>query len=292
MDSRFRVPNVVHLVKTDDLPVKRFLFLNILSILHNLNPETLYLHVSNAPRGFFWNLTLAFDVKQRIVVAPIKPHMLRLEGMAKMPVFREDWAAAHKSDIIRMNILKSSGGIYLDTDILVLQSFDDLRKVDFTMGLQTQPPAEIKVCNGVMLANPQSKFLGDWYSGLYNASFSSCWDCHSIELPSRLWEERRNKNVQESLQVLPVESFFDPSFSRADLHLLFGDRTTTKGPSVSPPYPGKHAVHLWNRVSVASGYLSRHRIEGICGGSSMYNEMLRFALNGTAFLTKLCGQEF
>ena len=283
-------------MKTDTLPLTRFLFLNILSILHNLAPTTLYFHVTTQPYGFFWNLTRVFDVQHRIVVAKISPQMYLLQGQHTTPLLRPDWADAHQSDIIRMNILKSSGGIYLDTDVLVLRSFDGLRNFDMTMGLQTSN----KICNGVILANPNSRFLTEWYSGMYNANFSNCWDCHSIELPSRLWKEwTKNKQSTDTrgkmhisnreVNILPLESFYDPSFSRSDLHELFREpHTVAKKHRLTAPYDGKYAVHLWNRVRTASNYLSSHRVDDICQAKSMYNEMLRYALNGSAFLTQLC----
>ena len=299
------VPNVVHLIKTDPRPLTRFLFLNILSILHNLNPSTLYFHVTTPPHGFFWNLTRTYDSHRQIVVAEIKAESYRLAGQNEIPIFRSDWADAHSSDIIRMNILKSMGGIYLDTDVLVLRSFNDLMNFDLTMGLQTFT----KMCNGVIIASPKSKFLEEWYSGLYNASFKTCWDCHSIELPSKIWAKQKkqhetlgnntlqSQNVQVA-NILPLESFYDPSFSRSDLHELFRESVQSKSSTnnnvpakqlrLVPPYTGKYAVHLWNRVNTASVYLRDHRFEMICVSMSMYNSMLRFALNGTLFLAKLC----
>lgn len=235
-----------------------------------------------------------YDVRRQIVVAPIKPEFTRLNGQDLAPKFHPGWADAHTSDILRMNILRSMGGIYLDTDVLVLRSFDELRRAShLTMGLQTFT----KMCNGVILSSPSSAFLKDWYDGLYTANFTTCWDCHSIELPSRLWAAQRARSSDNAsaplpgparINVLPIESFFDPSFSRSDLHELF--REQKKGKRLFAPYSGKYAVHLWNRVRVATTYLAAHRLEHICSSDSMYNEMLRFALNGTVFLERLCAQ--
>ena len=320
MQEGKRVPAIVHLIKTDSRPVTRFLMLNILSILHNLNPASIYLHVTTPPHGFFWNLTLNFNPDtSKIIVQKISTPIL-LHG--KAPLFRRDWEDAHKSDIIRMNILKSIGGIYMDTDVLVLRSFDPLRESDFTMGLQVRfiPPKNLnpypypnrnpypdftmglqtftKMCNGVMLAHPQSSFLVDWYNQMSDANFTTCWDCHSIELPSKLWAAQKAQASSNASwasarlprdipNILPLEAFYDPSFSRSDLHELF--REQEKGKRLVAPYEGKYAVHLWNRVWVAAKYLTNHRLEEICFSRSMYNEMLRFALSGSAFLRVLCG---
>ena len=248
-----RVPSVVHLIKTDNRPVARFLFLNILSILHNLHPSSIRLHVASPPHGFFWNLTLRYAPAAKIVVEQISTPIL-LDG--REPHFRREWEDAHKSDIIRMNVLKSSGGIYMDTDVLVLRSFDPLRRYDFTMGLQTST----KMCNGVLLAHPRSAFLAAWHARMAEANFTTCWDCHSIELPSRIWAEQKARVATNASaaaspapdvpNILPLEAFYDPSFSRSDLHELFREQALKK--RLVPPYEGKFAAHLWNRVWVAT----------------------------------------
>ena len=129
-----------------------------------------------------------------------------------------------------MEILQKLGGIYMDTDIIVLRSFDALRNASLTMAMQTNK----NFCNGLILAHRDSPFLKAWIEGFREANFETCWDCHSVVYPSKLVKNMTNKG---DIQILPIESFYDPSFSRGDIHELF-KLNGKKPPRMRPPYIG------------------------------------------------------
>ena len=102
-------------------------------------------------------------------------------------------------------------------------------------------------------------------------------------------KESNNHHSNDSMiNIVPLEAFYDPSFSRSDLHELFREPRESQTRRLIPPYSGKYAVHLWNRVPTSARYLQRHRLDDICHGRSFYNEILRFALNGSEFLSRFC----
>ena len=55
----------------------------------------------------------------------------------------------HKGDIAKLEILMTYGGIYLDTDVLVLRSMDQLRKHPLTLGREIPP----KLIAGIIVAH-------------------------------------------------------------------------------------------------------------------------------------------
>ena len=82
------------------------------------------------------------------------------------------------SDLERLKILYELGGIYLDLDVFVINSFSPLRKYNFVLGDQG-PKYVNKLCNGIILARPgepqirrwMRSFLTDYQNGrrTYNA---------------------------------------------------------------------------------------------------------------------------
>jgi hypothetical protein len=56
---------------------------------------------------------------------------------------------------------------------------------------------------------------------------------------------------------------------------------------VKPPYEGKYGQHLWGKISKVP--LSKHTFNMMCNGTSVYNVMLRYALDGTKFFKEICG---
>ena len=50
------------------------------------------------------------------------------------------------------------GGIYLDIDILVIQSFDKFRKFDLTLGLES----DHSICNAIIISTSTAPGLIPW----------------------------------------------------------------------------------------------------------------------------------
>jgi mannosyltransferase OCH1-like enzyme len=64
-----------------------------------------------------------------------------------------------KSDILRYNILNDIGGVYMDTDFILLQQFDDLLDLDFFCGVayDDQP----SLFNGLIGSSPGNELIRD-----------------------------------------------------------------------------------------------------------------------------------
>lgn len=283
VQDKLLVPNIVHLIVLDKRPLSRYTYLSILTIFHQINPLALYFHCIHNPHGEFWEALLRSSYASRMQVTKVKQPI----SLFSIP---SPSNLAHKSDIVRMNILQTMGGIYLDTDVIVLRSFDPLRHASLSIGRQTIQ----NFCNGVIIAHNSSLFLRAWLEGFRTADFEKCWDCHSVVYPSRL-----AKNMTKDVNVIPIEGFYDPSFSKGDIHELFMENTG-KPARMRPPYIGttvwdmkpipytKYGQHLWHSVPVATRYLRAHSFLDICNSTSMYNEMLRYALRGSPFLKTHC----
>lgn len=279
------IPNIVHLVTTDSRPWTSWMFLNLLSILNKINPTRLYIHYVTSPRGQFFDLLKDYpEYLHRMELVAIK------EPIGIWDRFPGAHDYAHKSDCVRMNILSQVGGIYLDTDILILKSFDDLRssKEGLVVGYQNERSKPKEICNGVILSSKDNMFLSTWYESYKTANFSECWDCHSVKIPSRILD--RNSTLRSQwARILPIESLYDPSWNKGDLKQLYMERNVPPTePWLAPPFPNKWGQHLWREHAKVYLHKEGNKFERICNSSSIYNSMLRFALNGTRFLRKLC----
>lgn len=93
------------------------------------------------------------------------------------------------------------GGIYLDTDEVILQPMDDLMKHHVTMAWERRNAA---FGNGLFLAEPNNTFLNTWYAG-YKKFSNSWWAYFSTTLPRVLY----NKHPEYKIHV--VDTFFRPN---------------------------------------------------------------------------------
>jgi hypothetical protein len=244
-----------------------------MAVFNKIQPISLYYHCIRTPKDEYWNQLKGY-YGDKLIAAKIQQPISIFSHTPSAKDF------AHKSDIVRLNVLKAMGGIYIDTDILVFRSFDGLRNgVSLAMGLQTETG---DFCNGVIVARNDSKFLRAWYEGYKTADFAKCWDCHSVKYPSKL-----AVNMSGEVTILPVESFYDPSFGRNDIRELYSENIGKK-PRLQRPYKGKFGQHLWHTAPSAPYYLRQHRFQDVCNSTSMYNDMLRYALEGSDWLKKTC----
>lgn len=92
--------------------------LSIAAALLHQKPERIYLHYRTMPHGSWWDDTVK-------LCGPV----LRLRRVPSLnqifgrPIFH----FAHKSDVLRLEILIQYGGIYLDLDMVLVRSLDPLR---------------------------------------------------------------------------------------------------------------------------------------------------------------------
>lgn len=112
--------------------------------------------------------------------------------------------AEHKGCFFRINQLYNNGGIYLDSDVVCVKSFDDLLSSDCTMGLEIQNDGTIwGLCNAVILAKKKSYFLEQWIKNYKLAYKEKNWNFNAVQQPWLL-----SKNYSKYINIVPSHYFF------------------------------------------------------------------------------------
>lgn len=78
---------------------------------------------------------------------------------------KKKWAFV--SDYIRLDVLNKYGGIYLDTDVEILKSFDDLLPNDFFVSSESK----YTICTAVIGAKPNTEWIKTLMNSYENRSF-------------------------------------------------------------------------------------------------------------------------
>ncbi|HTV54946.1 MAG TPA: glycosyltransferase [Terriglobia bacterium] len=193
------------------------------SAVERLKPADVLFHCESEPEGPWWELTRPLVTLNRIK-AP--------REIFENPLVHE----AHRADVVRLEKLLASGGIYLDPDVFVHRSFDDLLGHATVMGEERADGKVVGLCNAVILAEAEAPFVKRWrseYSWFRSRGQDGYWDEHSVQLPYRLAQQ-----FPGEVTVLPDHAFFWPSFKPEDLKKIFA---TADPIDVSRSY----AVHLW-----------------------------------------------
>lgn len=121
------------------------------------------------------------------------------------------------------------GGIYLDTDVLVMKSLDELRNFPATLGREGQ----VLLNNGVILAQPKAAFICVWLEAYrqYNPSGFD-WNTYSVRYPFILsFMYKASVHVEE-------ERIAKPNMHEAPGKLFSGHFDWSQ----------HYTVHVWKRT--------------------------------------------
>src|SRR5947209_9030420 len=193
----------------------------VASAIRHIKPEAVYLYFEYEPSGPWWDLT-------RTIVSPVKIE-------APREIFgRSVTHPAHRADVVRLQKLRELGGIYLDADVLVHRSFDDLLDNSAVLGCEGFDMANPKMANAIILAEPNAPFVERWLSEYRSfRGDEGYWNEHSVVLPARLAREH-----PQEITVLPPRAFYWPLWTESHIKWLFA--------SADPiPIAEPYANHLW-----------------------------------------------
>jgi mannosyltransferase OCH1-like enzyme len=149
----------------------------------------------------------------------------------------------HIADLMRICIIYEIGGIYVDSDLLLLKSIDDLCDVDKVVMVQE---SERKLWNGLIIAPAKHSFFKRWireYEIGYGESADCWWAGLSVTTPMRL-----HNQIPGELIVLEKELF---------LPFYLYDYTIYKGIWTEGLYEESYGLHLWETESEKAGVLPK-----------------------------------
>lgn len=271
------IPNILHFVfgMAPDFGGKHFSLVHYLSIKSavELNkPVAVYFHYQYEPEGEWWQ-----KAKQ----------LLTLNKITAPDTFmgRSLYHVAHKADVVRLQALKETGGIYMDLDTISVKPLTVLLSHSFAIGQEMRPKyipknwrQRIKyklglikdisgnatgLCNAVLLSEKNSEFVNLWleeYKSFRSGGRDKYWNEHSVIVPESLAARHPG-----SITKLSPYAFHYPLYDDAGLRLMFEETTD---------FPEAYLHHLWESFSWEE-YLSKLTTEEIFKRSSTYNLIAR-----------------
>jgi hypothetical protein len=246
------IPNIFHFIyfysgNKAELPLPHYLCINSARVLNN--PDKIYFYSNTVPSGSYWDKLSEFV--EFVKVDPPEE------------VFgKKLYHIAHKSDVLRLQILKEKGGIYLDMDVLCKKPFTPLLKFDFVMGKQGKW-RNMGLCNGVILASNKSDFLKLWYDEFKNFR-SKGRDKHWAEMSVRKPLELAKK-YPDLIHTEPYDSFHYPLYYSFDTRKIFEKNID---------FPNAFCHHYWDGASYDK-YLKNLTEDDIVNKNTTYNVIAR-----------------
>jgi len=271
------IPNILHFVfgMAPDFGGKPFSLVHYLSVKSavELNkPSAAFFHYQYEPEGEWWKKAKSLLTLNKIA-AP--------DSFMGRPLFH----VAHKADVVRLQGLKETGGIYLDLDTISVKPLTELLHHSFAIGQELRPvyvPKNwrqlikyklglIKVssknstglCNAVLLSEKNSDFVNLWlneYKTFRSKGRDKYWNEHSVLVPERLTVIHPDKITQ-----LSPYAFHFPLYDKAGLKSMFEEIRE---------FREAYLHHLWESFSWDK-YLSKLTVEDIMNRDTTYNLIAR-----------------
>jgi hypothetical protein len=171
-------PNIIHYVYPawpNTRPLSYVNYICVKSAIENHNPDKVKFWIDGDPVDNEWWRKI-----QDMVTVERRPMKGSYGGV------NIEWPQ-HQSDVTRLEILKEEGGIYFDTDVLVLQSIDWLLGDEFVIGME---PGGNSLCNAVMLSPKNHSFIDEWLEVMPGALASNEWAKGGVVAPLELAQGR------------------------------------------------------------------------------------------------------
>jgi hypothetical protein len=246
------IPNVFHFIyfysnNEQEFPLAHFICINSARVLNK--PDKIYFYSDRVPFGKYWDKISGF-----VEFVKTEPP----ESVFGNKLYH----IAHKSDVLRLQFLMETGGIYLDMDVICKKPFTPLLKYDFVMGKQGKW-RKMGLCNGVILANKDSEFLKLWFAEFKNFR-SKGWDKYWSEMSVRKPLELAKKYPQ-LIHKEPYDSFHYPLYYSFDIKKIFEKNND---------YPNAYCHHYWDGGSYDK-YLKVITEEQIKNLDTTYNVIAR-----------------
>ena len=212
------IPKIIHFIYVGGRPFSFVHFLAIYTAMKVNRPERIYFHHTEEPAGEWWALARPLVTMNRV------PPVTEVFGN---PVTY----LAHKADVIRLEVLRQHGGIYLDLDVICINPFAPLLQHAVVMGIEPGTG----LCNAVILAQPQAPFIERWQAH-YRTFDAQQWNHHSVVLPGKMAKE-----TPELIHIADKYNFFYPTHNDPVHAYLWGVRPSLKALALRM---GKNALKL------------------------------------------------
>ena len=234
--SKKRVPNIVHFIWfTGTSQMSRaFSYLNYLAVkiaFEVQRPDKIYMYYNIEPEGNeHWE-----GMKKYVELVQVDP------PTEYMGVSLQDYPQ-YQSDVVRLQKLYELGGIYLDTDCLLIKPLypfmdDECVMAGFVGDVTGTKFKDESIPAATILARPRSEFIKIWMDRLPEGLASGVWAYHIVTLPVEIYKEHPNL-----LTLVETEKFLPFDFH--DYSILEPEKTDVFLSTLD----GSYAIHMWDTI--------------------------------------------
>jgi hypothetical protein len=184
------IPNIIHFIWLTGPKSRPFSYINAVAVKAAAKiqkPSKILMHCNAAPVGNAnWD-SVSHLFELRHVEPPTEIKGVPLDYVQ------------YQADVLRLRILFNLGGIYLDTDSLLLRPLTPLMERDFTLARES----DTSIAMAPIFAMPGEEFIHLWLERMPQAIQKHIWSSHAVQLPHEIYRE-----YPHLCDVRPQQEFF------------------------------------------------------------------------------------
>lgn len=216
-----------------EIPFSFIHYLALRSAIDVNRPDEVIFHCKYRPSGQWWD-----RVSDHVQISSVDPP-IEVDGVPLLNV-------AHMSDVLRLQILRSEGGVYADIDTMFLRSYDPLLNLAPVIVGDQGINGEEGIGNAIIMAEPQAEFIVEWLDGYYPSR--SPWGGYRCTSRSSHYLEYTNvfpaylaARHPHSLHIEPYTSFYWPRAQTSHFKWLYQESGTI--------FHQSYSIHLWESLA-------------------------------------------
>ena len=247
-------------------------YLAIRAALLSIRPDVLKVHYTRIARDNIWFRQLEANIT---LVQHDPAEYLDAAGFGA-DGHRKNWDVAHIADILRLQILQTEGGIYLDSDVYALRSFDKILQGARDVVMAHEGGNRFGMANAVIVAKKGASFVNRWLKE-YAGFDEQDWNYHSVVLPKKLATE----HLKEICAMSPT-AFFWPLWTESHIDYMHTPLSKIEAQEVKARiakyggvlYEDQLVYHAWNHGSYEQ-YVKRLTPEIMRSEDTRFNILMR-----------------
>ncbi|KAL9671818.1 hypothetical protein QQ045_009391 [Rhodiola kirilowii] len=181
------------------------------------------------------------------------------------------------SNLLRLALLYKFGGVYVDTDVIILKSFSGLRNVIGAQTMDIETKNWTRLNNAVMVFDKKHPLVYEFIKEFALTFDGNKWGHNGPYLVSRVVSRVSEENWYK-FTVMPSHVFYPVDWSRVG-SLFEGPRDEKHSKWLSNKltqiYNQSFAIHLWNRQSkmlkIEDGSIVGHIVSSIASSANSRN---------------------
>ncbi|MCJ1333553.1 hypothetical protein MMC10_010253 [Thelotrema lepadinum] len=211
-DVSAEIPRIVHFTwgLKGDGAFNFALYLAIRAAQTSIQPTEVKIHYTHLDRENEWFHALEKDLT---LVYHDPAEYLDAAGLGAQG-HRKEWHVAHVADVLRLQILRDEGGIYLDSDAYALQPLDNILRGSRDVVMAREGGNRYGMANAVIVAKKGAPFINRWLKE-YEGFDEQDWNWHSVVLPKRLADQH-----PDEICALSPTAFFWPLWTESHVEYM------------------------------------------------------------------------